>query len=215
MKWDTKELDEWIDGLESMERQMASGGADLFGAHEVRYLGLAQRVGGQTLLALMPDGVDPQEWSERVSDFVDLVFSRLGNGGRALEIVYAGRADEDSPGKGGKAARAITYDDVLEWVRAGVENGGKDKTVVENNRGRADEQIAYDVLTAIRQQRLGFANKDYSGITERLEAWVEGRVLAGDFGELLLAVLDAWLAALGPVMERDLADWADEVIASW
>ena len=215
MKWDTSELDEWIEGLETLEKGMAAGGPDLFKAHGQRYEDLARRVGGQTLLALMPEGQDPQEWSLRVQDFMDLVFSQMGSGWKSMEIIYAGREEVDGPSKSGKGAKAITYDDVLEWVRAGVEGGGKDKTAVENTRNRADEQIAYDVLTAIRQQRLGFADKDYTAITDRLEAWVESRVLAGDFSDLLLAVLDAWLAALGPVMEQDLSEWADELIAAF
>ncbi len=200
------EINRWVDGLTAMGRELKEG-VDLFRAHEERYLAIARRVGGQTLLALTPDGVDPNDWRERVSEFEELIFSRLT--GKGMEIIYAGRSVEDGKGK---RQVPITYEDVLEWVQAGVENGGKDKTAIENNRGRSDEQIAYDVNTAIRQHRLGFEKKDYSAITERLEEWVENRVIAGDFADLLVVVLDAWITALVVVMERDLADWADEII---
>ena len=121
----------------------------------------------------------------------------------------------------GKSVPKITYEDVLEWVEAGPEGGGKDKTQVEQVRrqkdGRVDEHIAMNVLEAIEQYRLGSpVSKDYSGITERLERWVErwveSRVLAGDFGVLLLAVLDAWAVVVLALAERDLALWADEAI---
>lgn len=207
MAGDFSELDEWVRGLTRMEAEMAQG-VDLFKAHEVRYLNLAKQVGGQTLLAMQPDDVDPEEWMGQVREFESLVFSRLTS--RGMEIVYQGRTEEDA--QTGKRQVNITYNDVLEWVRAGPENGGKDKTLVENTRQRADVQIAHDVLTATRQQHFGFANKDYSAITERLEQWVNQRVLRGDMGELLEAVLTAWVMALLPVMERDLADWADEVV---
>lgn len=194
------EIAKWVKGLENLQGEFESGG-DIFERNQMRYLSIAQRVGGQTLLAMMPDGVDPQEWSARVSDFVDLVFTRVSVNGNALEIIYAGRSEED---KRGVRHTEVTYADVLEWVRAGVENGGKDKTAIENTRNRSDEQIAYDVNTALRQQRLDLGSHDYTAITERLERWVESRVLNGDFPDMLLAVLDAWHHAVVIAMERDL-----------
>ena len=206
MAGDFAELDEWVKGLESLERELRGGG-ELFQRHAGRYLELAKTVAGQTLLGLMPEGQDPLDWRDRVHDFVELVFSRVGED--SLEIVYAGRSAED---RGGKQV-SVTYDDVLKWVQAGVEHGGKDKTAVENNRNRADEQIAYDVHQAIKQHHMGgVSKKDYSGITARLERWVEERVLAGDFSELLMAVLDAWSAALEPVLWADFDQWLDECV---
>jgi hypothetical protein len=204
-----EELDEWVRGLESMEKNLSDLGSTLFHKHEIRYLSLAQRVGGQFLLGCRPDGIDDQEWSDRVADFVELVLSRIGK--KSFEIFYEGRTDEDGVGKPGKE---ITYDDVLSWVRAGPENGGKDKTAIENNRGRADEQIAYDVHQAIKQQRLGFAKKDYSGITERLERWVDHGVLVNHLSDLLPFVLDVWFATLEPVLENDFEMEIDDVL-SW
>lgn len=201
------EIEKWVKGLENLGLAIETGDREdksIFVRHEARYLEIARRVGGQVLLVMIPDGVDPQEWGERVSDFVDLIFTRKSTGGKAMEIIYAGRADDDAP-----SARQVpvTYADVLEWVQAGVENGGKDKTAVENTRNRSDEQIAYDVNTALRQQRLGIGTKDYTAITERLERWVESRVLNGDFPGMLVAVLDAWYHAVGVAMERDLGAW--------
>lgn len=200
------EIERWVTGLGNLGAELADG-ADFFRVHEERYVAIARNVGGQALLALVPDGVDPSVWRDRVAEFEELIFSRLTSHG--MEIIYAGRSEED--GKGTRQVK-ITYDDVLEWVKAGAEHGGKDKTAIENTRDRVDEQIAYDVNTAIIQHRLGFEKKDYSRITARLEEWVESRVLSGDFADLLLVVLDAWVAALLVVMEKDLADWADESI---
>lgn len=205
--WDLSELEAFERGLERMGDQLADGGA-LFRVHELRYLDLARQVSEQTLLLLRPDGVDPDEWYDQVRDFSSLIFSRMS--GASLEIFYEGRAETDATGRG---VVPITYEDVLDWVQAGPENGGKDKTAIENTRNRPDEQIAYDVHQAILQHRLGFEKKDYSRITERLERWVESRVLAGGLGDMLVAALDAWLAVLAPVMERDLSDWMDDLMA--
>ena len=195
-----RQIGKWVAGLEGLSDEL-SRGEEMFYRHEARYLDIARRVGGQALLTMIPDGVDAQEWGERVSDFVDLVFSRISVNGKAMEIIYAGRAQDDAPSKHNTQ---VTYADVLEWVKAGVEHGGKDKTAIENTRNRSDEQIAYDVNTALRQQRLGRGSQDYTAITERLERWVESRVLNGDFPDMLAAVLDAWRFAVGVAMERDL-----------
>lgn len=210
MAGDFSELDQWVKGLERLEKGL-QGGREIFVANENRYLDLARNVGGQTLIAIRPENVDPEEWFEEVREFENLVFSRMtGNG---MEIIYQGRTEED--GKRGTIP-LITYDDVLEWVNAGPENGGKDITAIEGNRGRAPEQIAYDVHTAVRQHRLGFAGeKDYGPITERLEKFIESRVLSGNLGEMLGAVLSAWFTVLVPLMERDLADWVDDLIAEF
>ena len=210
MAGDFSELDKWVRGLESMEKGLAQG-REIFSANEMRYLSLARNVGTQTLMAMRPENVDPEEWFEEVREFENLVFSRMTGSG--MEISYQGRSEEDT--KRGTVT-LITYDDVLEWVNAGVENGGKDITAIESNRGRVAEQIAYDVHTAIRQYRLGFpTEKDYGPITARLEKFVEDRVLAGNMAEMLEAVLAAWAGALEPLMERDLADWVDDLIAAW
>jgi hypothetical protein len=204
---DFSEIDEWVTGLENLGKGMATG-SELFARNEARYLLIARRTGVQALQALRPEDVDPVDWSERVEDFADLLFSRMRSG--SLEILFAGRTDAEDANE--TRETAVTYEDVLEWVQAGVENGGKDKTAIETNRGRSDEQIAYDVHTAIRQHHLGFGGKDYQAISDRLERWVRSRVLKGDFGDLLVVVLDTWREAVGIALEKDLAAWADEEI---
>ncbi len=205
--WDMSELEAFEQGMEKLAVGLGDG-ANLFRTHEMRYLDLARNVSEQTLLVIRPDGVDADQWNDQVRDFVSMIFSRMS--GKSLEIFYDGRAETDTSGKG---QVPINYNDVLDWVKAGPENGGKDKTAVENTRGRPDEQIAYDVHQAILQHRLGFEKKDYSRITERLERWVESRVLAGELGDMLVAALDAWMAVLAPVMERDLSEWMDDLLA--
>lgn len=206
--WDLSDLEAFERGLERMGDQLADGGA-LFRVHEMRYLSIAKAVTIQYLLSVPNDQVERDVWAGRAQDFVELIFDReFGNG---LEIFWRGRADDDEPGKQDKE---ITYDDVLRWVEAGPENGGKDKTAIENTRNRPDEQIAYDVYTAIRQYRLGIpGEKDYGPITERLERWIEFGESANYFLELLPEILNLWESVLAPVMERDLSDWMDDLMA--
>lgn len=204
------ELDEFAADLERIHAALSDAGA-FFAVHEPGYLEIARRVGTQTLMALRPTAMDADQWAENVANFTDLVFSRSIAGG--LEILYAGRTGLRKEEAAGKVAYTpVTYQDVLEWVRAGPEHGGKDLTAVENTRNRNPEQIAYDVHNAIVQHRLGLEKKDYGRITERLEEWVNSRVLAGDMGLMLEAVLESWYAALCPVVARDFERWVDEVI---
>ena len=202
---DLSEFDAMLADLRRLHEDL-SDATDFFAKHEERYLALSRKVAVQTLLALRPEGVDGAQWREDVTEFSLLVFSHSIPGG--LEILYAGRTEDRRDEQGGRTTfTAISYESVLEWVNAGPENGGKDVTAIENTRNRAPEQIAYDVLTAINQHRLGIEKKDYGAIAGRLEEWVNSRVLSGDIEALLEAVLEAWYAALGPVVARDFEKW--------
>jgi hypothetical protein len=204
-----QELDKWAKGLKRLEKGVENGAAGVFDKNQTRYLQIAKRVATQYLLSNPSLDVEFEVWAERVQDFVGLIFSKAG--GDYLEIFYRGRVESD---KFTKPGSTVTYDDVLSWVRAGAENGGKDKTAVENSRNRADEQIAYDVFTAVRQNRLGFpGEKDYGPIAARLERWVDFGESSNVFLERLPGVLEAWEMALNPIMEADFSDWADQLIA--
>lgn len=203
------QIDQWIHAMEGAADEMESPQV-FFTAHEERYLEIARRVAVQTLSAMMPQGMDPATWRENIMEFADMILTRPLQPG--LAIIFANRTEMDriaSRNRAGDPANftPITWDDVLEWVRAGPENGGKDKTAIENTRDRSDEQIAYDVHHAIRQHRLGIEKKDFSRIIERLEDWVNTRLLSGDMDAMLTAMLDAWVGVLRPLMERDFRDW--------
>lgn len=204
------QLDAVIRNLEQLKESLEVSTAPFFKDNEVRYLAIARHVSHQTLMVMRPDEQDAAEWKEHVDDFCDLVFSRSLPAG--LEILYAGRTGAAKEASGVASYTAINYEDVLAWVQAGPENGGKDITAIESNRGRRSEQIAYDVHQAILQHRLGTERKDYSRITERLEDWVNSRVLGGDMGPMLDAVLDAWTTVLEPVIARDFERWVDRTM---
>lgn len=204
------DLDDVIRFFEGALDQLSNPQA-FFRAHEERYLTIARNVGVQTIVALRPVDQQPDVWRESAIEFAELIFSKLLTPG--LEIIFAGhtefsRAIAATAGNG-KNFTPITYRDVLEWVQAGSENGGKDLTAIESARERSPHQIAYDVFHAIRQHRLGFEKKDFSRITQRLEDWVNSRVAAGDLGGLLEAVLEAWLGALEAIIERDFVEWIE------
>ncbi len=210
--WDLSELDDLVRGLEGMGREMAEGADGFFRENRVGYVDVARQAARQYLLMTPPDDADPEVWAQRTDDFVELILARQA--GDALEVFWRGREEgDDAPRREG---RGISYDDVLRWVQAGAENGGKDKTAVENTRGRADERIAYDVYTAIRQYRLGFTGeKDYGPITERLERWMDLGKSAGAFLERLPGVLAAWENVLGPMMAADLEAWTEGLVRRW
>jgi hypothetical protein len=215
MKGDFSALEKWARGMERMEKRMDAGADEVLAANEAKYLGIARQASLQFLLAIPNDEVDREVWAQRVDDFVELILSRMA--GNALEIFYQGRGEDDSKPKG---PVNITYDDVLNWVKAGPEQGGKDKTVLEQEKNytdmRADEHIAYNVYEAIVQYRLGLSvNKDYGPITERLERWIQYGESGNQFLELLPDLLAVWENLLGPVMERDLDAWVDKLVAEF
>lgn len=206
--WDMSELERAERGLERLGAELGDGSA-FFVTHRHRYLAMARSASIQFLLSAQNDKVERDVWAARAEDFVELIFaSQVGN---ALEIFWRGREEKDEVSGRDKE---ITYEDVLKWVEAGAENGGKDKTAIENTRNRPDEQIAYDVYTAIRQYRLGIpGEKDYGPITERLERWIDFGESANYFLELLPELLKIWEFLLAPVMERDLSEWIDDLLA--
>lgn len=205
------DLDDLIDWLDDVHDDLSSP-QPFFNAHEDRYLEISRRVATQTLLSQRPPDVDHERWLDDTHAFAELIFSRpLAPG---LEIAFAHRTELDRLAGRNLSSKPdnftpITYADVLEWVLAGPENGGKDITAIESARDRSPEQIAFDVHNAIRQHRLGFERKDFSRITQRLEDWVNSRMLAGDMDQILIAVLDAWIGTLLPIVERDFNDWLD------
>jgi hypothetical protein len=208
------ELDRWLTDMQEAADTLADPRA-FFDHHRERYTDIAQRVAFQTLSNMRPEAIAQAEWQEKMSDFIDLVWSRQIAGG--LEIYYVNRTELDrinarqsgiNPGN----YSPISYNDVLEWVMAGPDNGGKDPSEVEITRDRSPYNIAYDVHQAILQHRLGTERKDFSRITRRLEDWVNSRLLSGDMDEMLRAIVEAWQTLLAPVIERDYSDWMDDVL---
>lgn len=198
-------LDSFADSLLGLADDLESADP-LFATHQARYLQLARTVAQQVLRLLKPEDTDPADWQQAIAEFSELIFPHSWADGFAL--IYSARDDSQRPA----APREIGYDDVLSWVTAGVENGGKDVTAQESAQGRNAHQIAHNVHEAIRQARLGFTTTDYSRITARLEEWTHRRFLAPDMRDALDAILDAWTAALFPVISRDMEDWFDDSI---
>lgn len=210
--WDTDELDDWISGFEKLEKSLPDAGEEVFRKHSGRYERMAREASFYYLMGVPNKSLDDDMWADRVADFVELIFSRAS--GNAMEIFYHGRTEEEEGSGPGGSKTPISYDDVLKWVKAGVEHGGKDKTILEQERkhsdGRVDEHIAFNVYEAIVQYRLGISGgKDYGPITERLERWVKHGESGGYFMELLPNLLAVWETVLGPVIEADILDEMD------
>jgi hypothetical protein len=212
MSWDLRELDQMIGTLRGLRKSMSNAGYEVFKKYGSTYEQIAKQASTQYLLGVPNKDVDPDVWADRVEDFVDLIFSRQG--GNAFEIFYRGRMEGDQPSG---ARTDVTYADVLKWVQAGPEHGGKDKTILEQEKGhrdgRADEHIAYNVYEAIVQYRLGIpGGKDYGPITERLERWVKFGESGGYFMDLLPNLLGIWESVLEPIIRADLSAWMDAEI---
>lgn len=208
-----KDLDDFADWLEDIGTELADP-SPFFESHLPRYLELARRTAVQTLLANRPLELDDDLWRENVFNFAELIITRFF--GDAFTISFEGRTEFDRDAARNRHINLgnftpVTWQDVYEWVTAGREAGGKDKTLFEESERmskRSDRQITYDVHNAIRQHQLGLStSKDFSAITARLEDWINSKALRGDMNELLRLVFEAWLGVLDPVLERDFADW--------
>lgn len=208
------ELDQWLRDMEKAVDTLADP-RTFFDHHRDRYLDIAQNTAVQVLNAMRPDSLDADLWRENTVDFAELMFtSPIRNG---LAIHFAHRTELETMaarnrGQNPANFTPISYQDVLEWVLAGPENGGKDPSEIEITRDRSPYNIAYDVHQAIVQHRLGTERKDFSRITRRLEDWVNTRLLSGDMDEMLRAIVEAWQTLLAPVIERDYLDWMDDVL---
>jgi hypothetical protein len=210
------DLDAFIAGMERLEKKLADPG-DWFAARLPVYLEMAHAVSRQTMIALRPVDADVDAWDAVTDEFCELLFARSITGG--FELHYGGKTGYDremAMRRGIKPGNyvPISYQDVLDWVNAGVSAGGKDITEQESARNRSPEAIACDVYTAIAQHRLAIEKKDYGRITQRLEEWVESRQPGGDQLETIIpAMLEAWTTALYPVICGDYQAWAQRMIA--
>jgi hypothetical protein len=200
------ELQDFEKALGRLEKGL-SGGDDWLRERAPVYRDVAERIGVSVLNGLRPPEEDPAEWAERVREFAEFLSWRGVTSG--FEISYRKYQERLESGE----TPDIRQRDVLEWVRAGAEAGGKDKSESEVAAGKTDEEIAYVVTKAINQYRFGFAqNADYSAITERLEVWVKQKFLSADLSEALAAVLAAWVAEIAPMIEADFDAWVDAEI---
>lgn len=213
--------DDGFDGAIRMFERIGSELADgdtFFRVNSERYRQVCIRSAFQTLLANRPDGLDDSTWRENAGEFVDMITAMQFD--NRLDIAFTNRLELDrmaAKNRGQNLANftPITYEDVLEWVKTDPGDGGKDKTLFEESKRmseRHDEQIAYDVHQGIKQHRLGTEKKDYSRINQRLEDWMNSKVLKGDLDSLLRLVLQGWQMVMEPIIERDFTEWVDETL---
>jgi hypothetical protein len=207
MKDGFAELEDFERGLGRLHKGL-QGGEEWLKARAPHYRSLVDKISVQVLMGMKPQEVDAEEWDRQVQEFSTFLGWKATTSG--FEIFYRKYVDAQI---NNNSKVDIRYQDVLAWVQAGVEKGGKDKSASEVAAGKTDEEIAYVVNNAINQYRFGFSkNSDYARITDRLEDWVKGKFLSADLGEVLEKVLAAWMAALAPVMEKDFDEWLDEQI---
>lgn len=213
--------DDGFDGAIKLltEIELGLGSArDFFAPNAERYLSVCQRAAVQVLLANRPDSLDDDVWRENVMEFVEMVTSAAFDD--RLDIRFINRLELNKLAARNRGINPanyspITFDDVKEWVNAPPTEGGKDKTLFEESKRMADrenDQIVHDVFRAITQHQLGVAKRDYSAITQRLEDWINHKVLKGDLDELLRLVLQSWEGAMEPILERDFTDWVDDTL---
>lgn len=173
------------------------------------YEAMAKSIAHGVLIALPPPDVEPDEWQRSVAAFVDrvdaiFVHSQAASGLilRMTRIRAAGAEKEgDLPPIPGM--KNMDVKDITRWVAAGRNktsvgpDGGKN--LDERDFGKSDNQIAFNILYAVRQGR-------DNGIMVHVERFV-GAEHSGDAEDRSPQILAAWIAAIVPRVRTDLEAW--------
>ena len=181
----------------------------LVAANIERYLKVAKSTARQTVLNLQPEGTDTQEWRQQVEYFTAAIFSESLSLG--FSISYRGRRAAQSANgiEEGSSASIddVTFDDVLEWVEAGIQGDPDGKEIQDYDKDATSTAHRIYRVTSEDYQGQG----DYSGIRQRLNEWADDHV-SQSFEGLLEAVLSAWAIILPPMIEEDYIKHIDRVL---
>lgn len=189
--------------LQQRQERLADA-TGFFREHAREYRALAQRIVRQVGRVLRPTRTDIEEWETFLEVLVARTVSQLvtaGAGGEpGLDIELRVAADPQAQeGDYVVGEQGITYNQVREWVEAGLlgEEGGKN--IDERDRNEGADAITQRVWKVLNDP----AGK-MSGASIR--AYLEGRQDT-PYGKLLSQMLKAWLDQMLPVIRRDWRQW--------
>jgi hypothetical protein len=205
-------FDELLTDVRALEENLREP-APMFARHRADYWRQARRVAAEVLRLLRPPEIKAPEWQAKVERIVDRVTTDLlaGANGIVFSIGDGTRFVDGSlaPNESRPASQVMSYEDIKEWIRAGIagEPGGKRITAIDEDvmSEKGIPGVAAIVMKAY------YSKKPEARYT-RLRAAIQRYFLGARKTEaepLLDAIAVAWVEHFTPVIARDLGEYAD------
>jgi len=177
-------------------------------SNKSRYIALARNTISDVLGGLRPEGIEEDAWERRVRSIQRGVLLEVMATGKGFDLSYGGGRQADV--KEGLSDE-IEYEDVMEWVEAGLRGDAEGKDIANYEADRTKEQIAMNVYEAISQPGLSAMGKDYTGVRSAIEEYFSSEVSTGLSGFMEI-ILNAWSNVFLVVVTRDYAEWLEKKI---
>lgn len=173
------------------------------------YEAMAKSIAHGVLIAMPPEEVEPSEWQKSVATVVERIGAFLVNSKEASGFILRLASTDASAGSDNDIAAPIPgmknmgVQDIVRWVEAGRNKTSKDaeggKNFDERDFGKSDNQIAFNILYAIRQGR-------DNGIMTHISQFI-GAAHTGEAHDRSPQILAAWIDAIVPRVRADLEAW--------
>jgi hypothetical protein len=182
---------------------------EFYAAHLDRWRERARRITVAILENARPVEADAETWRRRVAAesarLTGTLFVQADEVGVILSLgIRPPGTDSTDPGH--YSIEGISVEEVERWVAAGRTKGSPEdpgKNLDERDAGKSDLQIAWRVIWSMKLRKNGW-ERLLGHIQEFLGATDEA---AEASAQLYAALLEAWVAQLGPEIRQDFRDW--------
>lgn len=207
-------FDELLADVRTFEAELAAP-TSLYQRHRADYFQQARRVAAEVLRLIRPPEMKAEEWNLKVNRIVDRVTTEMliGGNGIIFAIGEPGEAADGglAPKESRPSSQMMSYEDIKEWIRAGVagEPGGKRMTAADETamRERGLPGVAAVVMKAYYSSK---PDARYTRLRAAIQRYFMG-ARKQESAPLLDAVAVAWVEHFTPVIIRDLSEYAAEL----
>jgi hypothetical protein len=204
-------MEEAIARVRALEQDLARP-ASFYAANRERYHRQAVEIAAKLLVMLRPQDMDPELWKQKSTRIIDRVTADLSIFQNGIIFAVAEPSGSTDGSLSGKEERpenqAMSFDDIVDWVQAGLDGkpGGKrikniDRQVMAKQGIKGVASIVmkayYSQKPEARYNRLRAAIQKYA-LGSRAEASTP----------LLDAIAAAWRTHFAIAITNDLRDWA-------
>jgi len=200
--------------IEAVDKQLAAP-VELHAARQEPYHRTARLVARRVLLATVPaeHQANPEavaRWKHRVEITLDRITTELMLGGWGMVISISSPSEAEGaldPKETRPQAQQVSHQDVVEWIRAGIdgEAGGKritarDKTIIDDPK-QGEKALATIVMRAYYSRK---SPPNYTRLRKAIQRYLAGAVEDATGNSLLDAVATAWVEHFSVRFPRDL-----------
>lgn len=201
-------FDELLADVDRLERELEEP-ASFYREHREEYYRQAAEITRRVLMMAAPQGANPHDWKRKVERIVDRVTAELlvGNNG----IVFTFGADLETADGQRPVKQVMTYTDIEEWIKAGLEgvDGGKRITAIDEKvmAEKGIKGVASIVMKAYYSRN---PDARYERLRRAIQRYFLGARPAAE-EPLLDLVAAAWHAHFSVVIADDLERHAAEL----